>query len=137
MELNDRRLWTEACHIRYTLPSANRLHAVIFLCRTNLWVKYPRNSILFFNFERILYWYEIKAYFWNNLFLSYFFWILSGWNYKQNYNSILSDSQIFPLFSDTASPFHLSFKPNIRCESTYFGLHFVSFLSIFHNANHK
>ncbi len=49
-----------------------RLHTFIFLCRNNPWIKYPRNSILFFNFERILYWYEIKAYFLNNLFLSYF-----------------------------------------------------------------
>ncbi len=63
MELNDCRLWTEPHHFRYTLPSANRLHAFIFLCSTNPWVKYPRNSVLFLNFERILYWYEIKAYF--------------------------------------------------------------------------
>ncbi len=42
-----------------------------FLCRTNPWVKYLRNSI-FFNFERMLYWYEMKAYILKNLFLSYF-----------------------------------------------------------------
>ncbi len=45
--LNDCRLWTEPRHFRYTLPSANRLNAFIFLCRTNPWVKYLRNSILF------------------------------------------------------------------------------------------
>ncbi len=49
-----------------------RLYAFIFLCRTNPWVKYPRN-LIFFNFESMLYCYEIKAYFFKNLFLSYFF----------------------------------------------------------------
>ncbi len=29
-----------------------QLHAFIFLCRTNPWVKYPRNSILFLNYLR-------------------------------------------------------------------------------------
>ncbi len=51
-----------------------RLHAFIFLCRTNPWVKYPWNSI-FFNFEGMLYWYEMKAYIFENLFLSYFFYL--------------------------------------------------------------
>ncbi len=55
------RLGSEATNIR--------LHA--FLFRTNPWVKYPRNSI-FFNFESMLYCYEIKAYFLKNLFSSYF-----------------------------------------------------------------
>ncbi len=40
-------------------------------------MKYPRNSILFLNFERILFWYEIKAYFKKNLFLSYFLLIVT------------------------------------------------------------
>ncbi len=35
--------------------------------------KVPTESNSFLNFERILYWYEIKAYFFKNLFLSYFF----------------------------------------------------------------
>ncbi len=57
-----------------------RLHAFIFLCRTNPCAKYPRNSF-FYNFERLLYyWYEIKAYFFKNLFLNYFF--------KKEFNSI-------------------------------------------------
>ncbi len=49
-----------------------RLQAFIFLCQTDPWVKYPRNSI-FFNFERILYWYEMKAYFSRNLFFLFLY----------------------------------------------------------------
>ncbi len=75
VEPNDCRLLTKPRHFRYTLPSANRFHVFIFLCRTNPWVKCQRNSILFLNFERILYCYEIKAYFFKNLFLSFFFFV--------------------------------------------------------------
>ncbi len=79
----------------YTLPSANRLHAFIFLCRTNPWVKYPRNSILFLNFETILYWYEIKAYFLKNLFLSYFFTILWATAALMSFQHFLKILQIY------------------------------------------
>ncbi len=49
-----------------------RLHAFIFLCRTNPWVKY-RGIQFVFNFERKLYWSkEIKAYFLKNLFFVIF-----------------------------------------------------------------
>ncbi len=46
-EPNDCCLGTEHHHFRYTMLSVNRLHAFIFLCRTNPWMKYQRNSILF------------------------------------------------------------------------------------------
>ncbi len=62
---------------RGRLEYATLCDAFIFLCRTNPWMKYPRNSI-FFNFERMIYWYEIKAYFLKNLFLSYFFRLFFG-----------------------------------------------------------
>ncbi len=52
-----------------------RFHAFIFLCTTTPWVKYPQDWIFFFNFERILYWYEMKAYILKNLFLNYFFYL--------------------------------------------------------------
>ncbi len=38
-----------------------------------------RGNQFFFNFERMLYWYEMKAYIFKNLFLSYFFYFFLGW----------------------------------------------------------
>ncbi len=59
-----------------------QLYTFVFLCRTNTWVKYPWNSI-FFKFERMLHWYEIKAYMFKNLFFS---------EISANFNQLLKEN---------------------------------------------
>ncbi len=67
-----------------------RLNAFIFLCRTNpCWVKYTRNSILF-SFEKILYWYRIKAYLKKKLIFKLFYFIIFNITFLLNRNLLMN-----------------------------------------------
>ncbi len=59
------------------------LYAFIFLCRTNPWVKYALNSIVF-NFESMLYCYEIKAYFFKKFIFKLFYFIIFNTTFLLN-----------------------------------------------------
>ncbi len=84
-----------------------RLHAFIFLCRTNPWVKYPWNSFFFFDFERILYWFEIKAYFLKIYFyflFLYFFFLPAVWDKcKCDWSSLVTDENFVNKFIEILS----------------------------------